>query len=104
MIDNEQQLEDLLAEPSGADIAALAKLEGDLMVLGGGGKMGPSLLRRAKRAIAAAGTATRVIAVARFTNDALPGQLAREGIQTIRADLLDRAQVQHLPGARNVVF
>ena len=100
-VSTELELENLLAEPSGADRAALAAMRGDLLILGAGGKMGPSLARRARRA---AGPKTRIIAAARFTNRALPRELNEEGIETIAADLLDRKQVDALPDTENVIF
>jgi len=66
--------------------------------------MGPSLARRAKRAIERAGSRSRVIAVARFQTPGLKEELAADGIETIAADLLDRKQVNALPDAANVVF
>lgn len=104
MIHTEPQLEEFLSRPSDADIAALAQLDGDLLVLGAAGKMGPSLVRRARRAFDAAGAKRRVIAVARFTNPALAGELSAEGIEIIRAELTHREQVWRLPDAPNVIF
>ena len=86
-----ETLEELLSRPSEADIAALAALEGDLMILGAGGKMGPSLVRRAQRAA----PSKRIYAVAR-------SPIA--GIETITADLLDRRQLEALPDAANIIF
>ena len=96
----EAELEDILSTPSPEDVNSLAALSGTLAVLGAGGKMGPSLVRRARRAA----PHLRVIAVARFTDQALPGQLQADGIETVTADLLDREQVQRLPDAENVIF
>jgi nucleoside-diphosphate-sugar epimerase len=82
----------------------MRRLEGDLLVLGAGGKMGPSLVRRAERAARAAGGKTRVIAVARFSQASLRDELERDGVQTVSSDLLDSRQVADLPDAANVVF
>jgi hypothetical protein len=103
-IRNEEDLENLLAEPSEADCEAIAKLDGNLLLVGAGGKMGPSLARRARRAVQRVGSRTRVIAVARFQSSGLKEQLAADGIETISADLLDRMQVDALPEAANVVL
>ncbi len=65
-IKTEAELEDVLSRPSDADVAAMAQLEGDLLILGVGGKMGPSLARRARRAILKTGITKRIVAVARF--------------------------------------
>ncbi|MEO7244764.1 MAG: NAD-dependent epimerase/dehydratase family protein [Rubrivivax sp.] len=93
-------LEDLLSLPSQALIDDLATLDGDLMILGVGGKMGPTLARLAKRAM----PARRVIGVARFSDDSVRERMQRWGIETITADLLDRAALQALPPVRNVIF
>ena len=70
MIRNETELDELLSRPSEADTAAAAALDGDLLIIGAGGKMGPSLAVRARRALAQCGAPHRVIAVARFTRPA----------------------------------
>jgi nucleoside-diphosphate-sugar epimerase len=100
-IATEQQLEEVLSRPSDADKAALGALNGSLLILGAGGKMGPSLARRAVRA---AGSGLRVIAVSRFSNAVLRRQLEAGGVETISADLLDHDQLAGLPEAENVIF
>ena len=82
----------------------MAALDGDLLILGAGGKMGPTLARLARRAIDQAGVKKRVIAVARFTNDRLPSEFATLGIESITCDLLDRNSLDKLPDISNVVF
>jgi len=101
---NGPELEELLSRPTDADIAHASKLEGDLLVLGAGGKMGPSLARLAKRAAVHAGGNTRVIAVARFSDRDLPARLQAEGIETIAADLLEPGTLAHLPDVPNIIF
>src|SRR5579884_445693 len=101
---NETELDELLSRPSSADVEAMARLSGDLLVLGAGGKMGPTLVMRAKRAIQLAGGGNRVIAVARFTNRAVQQQLEDGGVETIEADLLDPEPLDRLPDAPNVIF
>jgi hypothetical protein len=64
---SEDQLEELLSRPSPADVAFARALAGDVLVLGAGGKMGPSLARRIRRACEAAGVERRVIAASRFS-------------------------------------
>ena len=104
MIKTEQQLDDLLSEPSEHDIATAAELSGDLLILGAGGKMGPTLALRARRAMQQAGVPHRVIAVARFSNKALQQQLEAEGVETVAADLLTPGALEQLPDAPNIIF
>jgi nucleoside-diphosphate-sugar epimerase len=103
-IENVEQLEDRLSEPSAGAVEALRRLEGDLLLLGAGGKMGPSLARLARRAGDQAGVRRRVIAASRFSQPGLEGWLRGHGVETVRCDLLDRAQLAALPEAPNVVF
>jgi dTDP-4-dehydrorhamnose reductase len=97
-----EELEGLLSEPSAAVIRALEQTSGDILVLGAGGKMGPTLARMAARATRHA--ARRVIAVSRFGSEAAESALRAAGVETIKCDLLDRSQVGALPDAPNVVF
>jgi hypothetical protein len=103
-IKTESELEELLSRPDEATASAMAALDGDLLILGAGGKMGPSLARLARRAIDQSGAKKRVIAVARFTNDRLPSEFATHGIETIACDLLERTSLDKLPDTPNVVF
>ena len=80
------ELEELLSRPTPALEADLAAVDGDLMLLGVGGKMGPTLARMARRAA----PDRRIVAVARFSDPAVATALEAEGIETVRADLLDR--------------
>jgi nucleoside-diphosphate-sugar epimerase len=102
-IGTEVELEDRLSEPTAGVVETLGRLPGDVIVLGAGGKMGPTLCRMARRASDAAGVARRVIAVSRFSggdDDALQAN----GVETVRCDLLDAAAVARLPDAALVVF
>lgn len=95
-----EALEEFMTRPSQALIDDLAQLDGDIMVLGVGGKMGPTLARLAKRAA----PDKRVIGVARFSEAGLAEQLHGHGVETITCDLLDRAALAELPQVANVVF
>jgi nucleoside-diphosphate-sugar epimerase len=95
-----EAVEDFMTTPSDALIADLAKTPGDIMVLGVGGKMGPTLARLAKRAA----PSKRVMGVARFSEPGVREALASAGVEPISADLLDRAALETLPKAANVVF
>jgi nucleoside-diphosphate-sugar epimerase len=105
---SESELEDRLSEPRDDTIAALHRIPGDILILGAGGKMGPTLARMAAAAAHAggAGTGRRIIAVSRFASqgDHAGRSLREAGLETIRCDLLDRDAVRGLPDAPNVVF
>jgi dTDP-4-dehydrorhamnose reductase len=96
-------LDDLLSAPTPKLVEAFAKLEGDILILGVGGKMGPTLARMAARVSQEAGTKRRVIGVARFSQPELPAWLQKHGIEPITADLLDPKQLARLPDAPNVI-
>jgi nucleoside-diphosphate-sugar epimerase len=99
-----QELEDGLSEPTPGVIEALAGIKGDIIVLGAGGKMGPSLARMARRASEKAGVKRRVVAVSRFTNAASVSGLEKAGVEPISCDLLDEDKVSTLPDAPNVIY
>lgn len=99
-----EQLEDMLSEPTEAAVAALARLDGDLIVLGVAGKMGPTLARMARIASERAGVRRRIIGVARFTEARYEARLHAHGVETIRCDLLDPKQLARLPDVPNVAF
>ncbi len=99
-IRNEEELEDLLSRPSQQLVDTLAKLDGDITILGVGGKMGPTLARMAKRAA----PHKRVIGVARFSEAGLKDKLQGWDIETVECDLLDPAAVNGLEKTANVVF
>lgn len=99
-----EALEDLLSQPTDGVIETLRRLEGDILVLGVAGKMGPTLARMARRASDAAGARRRVIGVARFSDARQQSVLQEHGVDTIRCDLLDETAVTALPDAPNIVF
>ncbi len=98
--DSVEHLEEVMTTPSPALVATLQGVPGDLLVLGVGGKMGPTLARLAQRAA----PHKRVIGVARFSEPGLMASLQRQGVECIAADLLSREQLAALPDAPNVVF
>lgn len=95
-----EALEEFMTAPSPALEADLARAPGDLMVLGVGGKMGPTLARLARRAA----PGRRVIGVARFSEPGLREKLEAAGVECIACDLLDRASLERLPRAPNLVY
>src|SRR5579859_359180 len=98
--DGPEDLDEFLARPSRALAADLAAIDGDIIVLGVGGKMGPTLARLARNAA----PDKRVIGVARFSEAGLRGRLGAYSVETIACDLLDLAAVHKLPRLRNVIF
>ena len=103
-VEDVEQLEDLLSEPSERVVRTLAALDGDLLVRGGGGKMGPTRARMSARAFDQAGVRRRVVGVARFSEPGVEARLRAHGVETVTCDLLDPEQLGRLPGAANVVF
>lgn len=89
-------LEDRLSRPSARDVEFLEHLDGDILILGAGGKMGPSLARLCRRAADAAGRPRRIIAVSRQS-------ISQPGVDAISCDLLNRDQVARLPQCPNVL-
>ena len=104
---SEAALDEWLSRPGPALPLLLEGITGDLLVLGAGGKMGPTLARMARRAFDQAGGAAgrrRVIAVSRFSSAAAERALREAGVETVRCDLADARAVATLPDAANVVF
>ncbi len=98
---NEAELDERLSRPTEGVIRVFRQLPGDLLVLGAGGKMGPTLAMMARRAL---DPRHRVVAVSRFREAGLRDRLEAAGITTIVADLLDPAALAALPEAPNLIF
>ncbi len=99
-----EQLEELLSRPTPEVIELMGRIEGDVLVLGAFGKIGPSLARMARRASYVAGASRRVIAVGRNITPEAEARCRQAGIETLRCDLLDRRQLAGLPDAPNVFY
>ena len=95
------ELEDRLSEPTPGVVSALNSLDGDFLILGAAGKMGPTLARMAKRAV---GANRRIIAVSRFSDPTSRVALEQHGIETITADLLNTGALAALPDVKNIVY
>ena len=95
-----EALDEFLTRPTRALVDDLATVDGDLLILGVAGKMGPTLARLAKRA----SPSRRVVGVARFSDRSVRDQLAEHDVETVACDLLDRAAIAALPDAPNVIF
>ncbi len=97
---DEAHLEDFMTTPSSVLLETMRHVPGDIIVLGVGGKMGPTLARLAKRAA----PDKRIFGVARFNAPGVRTKLEAAGVECIVADLLEREEIKALPKARNVIF
>ncbi|MGW5683648.1 NAD-dependent epimerase/dehydratase family protein [Nonomuraea sp. NPDC003754] len=95
------ELEERLARPGEGLIADMARLDGDIMILGAGGKLGPSLVRLALNATKGD---RRIVAVSRFSEPGLADALTAEGATVVSADVADEQALRDLPDVENVVF
>lgn len=90
--------------PSAALVADMARLDGDILLLGVGGKMGPAMAKLARQAVEQAGVTKKIIGVSRFSEPGLQEELQASGVSTIQADLLDDEQLRLLPDVKNVLY
>lgn len=106
VITSEADLEEHLSRPDDAMVQALSERHGDVIILGAGGKMGPSLAIMARRALQGhpRQAMRRVIAVSRFSDAAVADRLTAAGVSVIRANLSDPREVASLPTAPNVIW
>ena len=103
-IGGEEELDELLTRPSEDLRKFMRGVESPLVVLGAGGKMGPTLAVLAKRAAEAAGHDLEVVAVSRFSNATAQDWLEKQRVKTIACDLLERSEVERLPESANVIY
>lgn len=103
-IQSEAELNRLLATPYPELIEMMQRLDGDLMILGAGGKMGPSLAHLARRACREAGVSKRVIGVSNEYDANDRKSLEQDGVETVVADLIDPAQIERLPRVDNIIY
>ena len=101
---DENKLDELLTAPSDRLVEDMKKIEGDIIFLGAGGKMGPSLCLLAKNAVEKAGTNSKIIAVSRFTDKFAVNLLKDNGVDIISADLLQDGVLEKLPDAANIIY
>ena len=101
---NEEKLTALLTTPSDTLTEDIKNIKGDIMVLGAGGKMGPTLCLLAQNAVERAGISKKIIAVSRFSDATIRAELEQNGIETISIDLLNVQELNRLPAAENVIY
>lgn len=100
----DRELLTLMTEPSQRLIEDIKRIEGDIMILGCGGKVGPSLAIKAKRAIDAAGIDKKVIGVSLFDYDDAAPAMREAGVELIEADFFNSEQLAALPDVPNIIF
>jgi nucleoside-diphosphate-sugar epimerase len=103
-INSVETLEEMLSRPTPAVVDMMKRIDGDILFLGAGGKMGPTMARMAKRAIDEAGVDRKIIAASRYSNPEAETSINAHGIETIRCDLLEAEQVAKLPKCPNVIY
>lgn len=101
---SENELDELLSQPTPGVIDTLRKIDGDIVILGGGGKVGPTMARMARKALDEAGSSSKVISVSRWSDKDAARSLNEHGIETIAADLGDPDAWQQLPDAGAVMY
>lgn len=99
-----EQLLEKLTTPTEELVQDLSKINGDIILLGVGGKMGPTLAALAVNAIREGGLNKKVIGISRFSSQEAKDELEQVGVETIACDLLDDAALQALPHADNVIY
>jgi len=104
LIETEEELAEVISRPSPEVVKAISKLKGDIIILGVGGKMGPSLAKLVKRVIEKANVHKKIIGVSRFSSQKVKKDLEDFGIKTISCDLLDENSLNKLPDIPNVIF
>ena len=102
MFETIEQLEDRLTQPSQELVSDFKDIDGDILILGVSGKMGPTLARLAQRAVEEAGSGQKVIGVARFSDPEERQALEDVGIETIKMDLV-HDDLTALPRVKNVI-
>jgi hypothetical protein len=103
-LESEEHLDEFLTTPSAALVGFIQTVSSPLLILGAGGKMGPTLGALARRAADAAGHSLDIIAVSRFTDERARQWLETRGVKTMSCDLLDERVVATLPDAQNLIY
>jgi nucleoside-diphosphate-sugar epimerase len=98
------QIDTFLARPTPGVLETLRRRPGDVLIVGAGGKMGPTVALMAAAALREMGSSSRVKAISRFSNPRSRETLEADGIETIPCDLLEQAAVAKLPDAPNILF
>jgi nucleoside-diphosphate-sugar epimerase len=103
-IETEEALDELLTRPRPVLVEFVKTVSSPVLILGAGGKMGPSLAVLARRAADLAGHPLEIVAASRFSDGEKRRWLEERGVRTLSCDLLDPASWQTLPEARDVIY
>ncbi len=103
-IDNEEQLEEMLSRPGKELVEMFSRIDGDILVLGVKGKIGPTLSMMARRAFDEAGINNKVTGVGRNFTKEQKSFFSKHNIETIEGDLLDQDFIRKLPACKNIIF
>lgn len=101
---NENDLLTMMSTPSDRLIADMKLIDDDILILGCGGKIGPSLAIMAKRAMDAAGLDKRVVGASVFDQTETVEKMRAAGVEVIESDLSNPAQLSALPEIKNVIY
>src|SRR4051812_23951499 len=104
LIETEDALDEVLTRPTPALVESIKRLTSPLVILGAGGKMGPTLAVLARRAADAAGHSLDIVAVSRFSDAQKRDWLETRNVRTLADDLMDRGAFASLPDADNVIY
>jgi hypothetical protein len=104
IIESEEVLDDILCRIRPELIEFSHSIKSPLLILGAGGKMGPTLAWLARRAIDAAGIDVKVIAIDLFPDETTRHWLEAHGVRTIKCDLMERKNLETLPDSENVIY
>ncbi len=104
LIETEEQIENIMTTPSDDLIKTMSSIDGDIIVLGCAGKMGPTMTKLAKKAVDAGNINKKVIGVDRFIAPQFKKDFSKLGIQSIECDMLDKKAFSALPDSENVIY
>ncbi|MBQ3168924.1 MAG: NAD-dependent epimerase/dehydratase family protein [Clostridia bacterium] len=100
----ETMLDEMLSRPGEALIEDMKKLDGDIMIVGAGGKVGPTLAIMARRAVEKAGVSKKVIAVSRFSDPLVVSALTSYGVEMVKCDLSNPEEIRSLAHVKNIIY
>jgi nucleoside-diphosphate-sugar epimerase len=105
-IGDSRELRKFMSTPADGVIQCVRKVKGDILILGGSGKMGPELTEMIVRADATAGIKRTISVASTFSN---PKEKTAElfteiGVRVFKGELTDTEFLGELPDAPNVIY